>query len=272
MNGMNAGNQAMAIGGGPSREVTLLERPCDTASSCLSMPGVRTRLKGIPPKEELPVLSPMFNMSRKPRQSGFSLIELMVVVAIGLIILGFAIPNYITARRNYRIAGDARNMKSDLLLAKMRAAARFTRTRVRFNTVARSFQTEVWNKGTDVWDLVVVGAPTILSDGVNYGFGTMTDPPVNPEDGSATQAILAMPPICKVGAADDPGGGGNVANTTCIVFNSRGYPVDDDGILNGERAIYVTDGNAVEGATLSVTGIARIWRGDASDATYWIKR
>ncbi len=211
-------------------------------------------------------------MPRKPRQSGFSLIELMIVVAIGLIILGFAIPNYITARRNYRIAGDARNMKSELLLAKMRAAARFTRTRVRFNTVARSFQTEIWNRDTDVWDLIVVGSPTTLSVGVNYGFGTMTAPPINPEDGSATQTTLEMPPICKVGAADLPGAGADIPNTTCIVFNSRGYPVDDGGTINGQRAIYVTDGNAVEGATLSVTGIARIWRGDASDATYWIKR
>jgi len=203
------------------------------------------------------------------------MIELLIVVAVGLVIAGFAIPSYITARRNYRIAGDARHMKSELLLAKMRAAARFTRTRVRFDFGARTFQTDFWDKGGDAWMPIAIAGPTNLSQGVNFGFGSMTDPPTNPEDGTPTQTTLEMPPICKEGAGgtpDDPGAGADVADMACIVFNSRGFPVDDAGTLNGERAIYVTDGNAVEGATLSVTGIARIWRGDSSDATYWIKR
>jgi prepilin-type N-terminal cleavage/methylation domain-containing protein len=201
-------------------------------------------------------------------QRGFSLLELMIVVAIGLIIVAFAVPQFTEALRNYRLAGDVRNIKGEILLAKMRAAARFTRARVRFDFDARTYQTDWWNKDTDTWDLVDIGAPQVLSTEVNYGTGSMTDPPPDPD----TQDALAQSPVCMEGAADDPGGGNPIANTSCIVFNSRGFPVDDDGNVTKDHAIYITNGNGVEGAAVSITGIARIWRGDASATDYWVRR
>ena len=205
-------------------------------------------------------------MARVRNQKGFSLIELMIVVAIALIIVAFAVPQMTETIRNYRISGDARNLKSEILLAKMRAAARFTRSRVRADFVARTFQTDLWNKTTSTWDPVAVGAPQILSQGVIYGVAGMTEPPAD------TQLTLGQAPECTVGDTDDPAGGGNLADTACVYFNSRGFPVDAAGAATAEGAIYIASGTVVQGVTVSINGIGRIWRGDSSATDYWIKR
>ena len=210
-------------------------------------------------------------MANDRPQKGFSLIELLIVVAIALIIAGFAVPNITEALRNYRLAGDVRNLKSEILLAKMRAAARFTRARVRANLDARSFQTDIWNKQTSAWDPVTVGGPQILSQGVNYGVAGMTDPPVD-ENGDPVQALLGQSPPCTNGAAGDPGGGGDIANTACIQFNSRGFPVDASGAATPDGALYIFSSDVVEGVSISINGIARIWRGDGGATDYWIRR
>ncbi|MBI4480452.1 MAG: prepilin-type N-terminal cleavage/methylation domain-containing protein [Acidobacteria bacterium] len=205
-------------------------------------------------------------MARVRNQEGFSLIELMIVVAIALIIVAFAVPQITETVRNYRLAGDARNIKSEILLAKMRAAARFTRSRVRADFNARTYQTDIWNKTTSTWDPVAVGAPQILSQGVSYGVAGMTNPPPD------TQMVLGQAPECTAGDTDDPGGGGDMADTACIHFNSRGFPVDASGAATAEGAIYITSGTVVEGVTVSINGIGRIWRGDSSATDYWIRR
>jgi len=245
--------------------VTRLEPTSEEIRFRLRMLGQRGTMGGNFPQERIP-------MARVRNQKGFSLIELMIVVAIALIIAAFAVPQITETLRNYRLAGDARNIKSEILLAKMRAAARFTRSRVRADFNARTFQTDLWNKTTSTWDPVAVGAPQILSQGVTYGVAGMTDPPVDPVTGDPTQALLGQAAECTAGDTDDPGGGGDMADTACIHFNSRGFPVDAAGTATAESAIYITSGTVVEGVTVSINGIGRIWRGDSSATDYWIRR
>jgi len=206
-------------------------------------------------------------MPRKSNQSGFTFLELLIVVAMIMIVSGFAVPWYQTAMRNFRIAGDARTIKGELLLAKMRAAARFTWTRVRFNLDTRIFQTEFWNKDTDEWQLLDVGAPQSLSANVSFGLGDMTDPP------PGTQTTLALSEPCTEGQAgtpDEPGQGTTIDDTACILFNSRGFPVDADGNVTPDNAIYMQSGPMVTGVTVSVTSVAKMWQGDSSDPTNWL--
>lgn len=208
-------------------------------------------------------------MPRDSRQAGFSFLELLIVVVMIMIVVGFAVPTYTTAMRNYRIAGDARSIKGEILLAKMRAAARFTWARVRFNFDSRVFETELWNKTANAWERVDIGAPQVLSANVNFGFGSMASPP------PATQATLAQSPGCTEGLAgtpDQPGKGAAIADTACIMFNSRGFPVDGDGNLTPNNAIYMVSENMAAGVTVSLNSVAKIWQGDFSDTDYWLLR
>ncbi len=100
-------------------------------------------------------------MRNKRGVAGFSLLELLIVVAVGLILVAFAVPNFIQTMQNYRIAGDAMSINGEIGLAKMRAAARFTQVRVRFDGAGvRTVRTEWWsrfdNRG---WVPEAVGAP-----------------------------------------------------------------------------------------------------------------
>ena len=60
--------------------------------------------------------------------------------------------------------------------------------------------------------------------------------------------------------------GAAIGNTSCILFNSRGIPVDPAGAPpavgapTGNDAMYLTDGTAVYGETISATGLIKLWR------------
>ncbi len=189
---------------------------------------------------------------------GFSLIEMVIAVAIGLLIAGMAIPTLLTLKRNLRISGDAGDINGDVALAKMRAAAAFTKARVYADLSANTFRIEVWNKsGGGSWG--TEGGTQALSPEVTWGFGTLNSPP------AGTQAAIGQAPLCLNNT------GNAIANTACIVFNSRGIPVDSTGTPTPNDALYITDGGLVYGVTVSATGLIQTWR-SGTNATNWKKR
>jgi prepilin-type N-terminal cleavage/methylation domain-containing protein len=216
-------------------------------------------------------------MPRKRRHSGFSLLELLIVLAIVFIVSAFAIPNYITYMRNNRINGDAMNIRSEILLAKMRASSNFTWGRVYFDFTAGTYRPQLWCKQTafdsgfcataNTWIDVAVGAPQQLQPGVDYGTGTQTDPP-DPAV-SFAQSTLAQAEGCYPGDSTppdgNPGAGSADANSACIVFNSRGFAVDNTGAITTNHAIYLTNGVTTAGVTVGPSGIAKVWRHEESD-------
>jgi prepilin-type N-terminal cleavage/methylation domain-containing protein len=209
---------------------------------------------------------------------GFSVLELMTAVLISLILTALAIPVIGTMQRSFRIAGDGRDINGAIALAKMRAAADFTQARFYADLGANppQFRVETWRKpvgstagcwvteGTSVCSSsysspsTPPGSP--LSQGVSFGFGGLGSAPPN------TQSTLAQAPLCL---EDDLSS--TYANTACIVFNSRGIPVDSTGTPTANDAIYVTDGESVYGVTVSAPGLLRTWRSDAQTAG-WTNR
>jgi prepilin-type N-terminal cleavage/methylation domain-containing protein len=222
----------------------------------------------------------------KKQQTGFSTIELMVVVLIAGIVAALAIPAFMQMMRNLRLSGDARSIAEVMGLAKMRAAANFTDARAYFDFGQRSYHVEIWDKENNCWrpDAVAPGAgggcpPAVgqpLSQTITFGFGAVEVPPPN------TQAAIAQAPACRGGLAAAgvppstlPWLGPTFENTACVVFNSRGVPIDfgAGGVApTSQDAIYLTDGNnMVYGVTISQTGAVRTWSTPAN-AVNWMRR
>jgi Tfp pilus assembly protein FimT len=212
-------------------------------------------------------------MHHRTHERGIGLVELIIAAALAVIIVAMAVPAIISTRRNYRALGDARDVAAQILLAKMRAASDFTQTRVYFDTSANTFRLEIWDKTNNVWNIDNPTGTYNLSPGVILATGGQTNPPPN------TQGAIGQASACMTGTAGpppSPGGGTVISNTTaCVVFNSRGIPVDNNGAATGNDAIYITDGaNGLYASTVSATGLIQSWRIAVNDtnAAHWNKR
>jgi prepilin-type N-terminal cleavage/methylation domain-containing protein len=182
------------------------------------------------------------------RQSGFSVIELLVVLAIAGVLAAMALPSATRTLADVRLHNDARALHNLLSLAKMRAAAKYTRVRLYCDLGSEQFALQTWNKTTASWDMEE-GWQT-LSTNVDFSFDALNDPPLDTQ----------TPPISQGAACKADDGVADIGNTACIVFNSRGIPVKADGDPDGNGAIYITDHETgVYGVTVSATPLVRLW-------------
>jgi prepilin-type N-terminal cleavage/methylation domain-containing protein len=188
---------------------------------------------------------------------GYSLVEILLVVGLMGVVSAIAVPMMGNQMKSFRLSGDARSTANAVGLAKMRAAAIFGRTRVYIDLTAKSFRLDIFDKTTSTW--VTETGATYLSQGVNFGFTPVgTAPP-------STQGTIGQAPLCKTNAGVD------IPLTACVMFNSRGLPIDSTGSLPPEiYAVYVTDGTAVFGVTISSTGMVRTWRTAPVATPTWV--
>jgi prepilin-type N-terminal cleavage/methylation domain-containing protein len=179
---------------------------------------------------------------------GFSLLEVMVVVGLIGVIAAIAVPMFGNAIANFRLSGDARSVSNATAVAKMRAASNFSRVRLFVDLDSGEHHLESLDKTTTPPHWTTEGGSTYLSSGVSFGYGVVTTAPPN------TQGTIGQAPQCT----DDDGTA--IDNTACIIFNSRGVPIDVSGASTGLDAVYLTDGTAVYGVTIAATGMLRLWR------------
>ena len=187
---------------------------------------------------------------------GFSLVEILFVVALIGIVSAIAVPMMGNSLKYFRLSGDARSVSNGIALAKMRAASIYSRTRVYFDLSSKSYRLDIFDTTTSTW--TTESGATYLSQGVNFGYGAVGTAPPN------TQGTIGQSPKCKTNAGVD------IANTACIMFNSRGLPIDSTGSLPAEvYGMYVTDSTAVFGVTVSSTGMVRTWRTPPNSTPTW---
>ena len=198
------------------------------------------------------------------RQQGYSLVELMMVVLIIGVLGAIAIPMSGNTVKYLKLAGDARDLSNAVGVAKMRAAAKFTKARLYIDIPGRGFYIQTFNKAPGVgcplgcWQ--TDGGVTNLSSTVSFGFGSVASAPPN------TQTTIAQAPVCMTHAVPSVA----TANTACVIFNSRGIPIDNSGNPTGLDAVYVTDGTSVYGITIAATGFIRTWQTTSSVTPSWV--
>jgi prepilin-type N-terminal cleavage/methylation domain-containing protein len=213
----------------------------------------------------------MISATRNRGQQGFSLVEMMVVVAISVTLSTIAIMNYGTVANYLRIVGDMRNLNGVVAQAKMNAASGFTQGRAYADLAQNTYHLEIWNKagngGAGCWQTVgdtanactVAASPVQrLSQGDVFGFDKITAPPPN------TQAAIAQAAQCN------DSGGTAIPNSSCIVFNSRGIPIKNN-VPDGSGAFYLNNGKAVFGLTTALTGFVTTWTApDLGTGATWV--
>jgi Tfp pilus assembly protein FimT len=179
----------------------------------------------------------------------------MLTLGVIGVVAAIAVPMVGNTLAYYRVSGDARSVANATGLAKMRAASVFGHERLYVDRATKGFRVQTWDKTTNTWQ--ADGGWSYLSQNVTYSFGVVTTAPPN------TQGVIDQSPACKNDA-----GTADIANTSCIIFNSRGLPIDNAGqpFVYG---LYVTDGTAVYGITVSATGTVRTWRTNPTATPNW---
>ena len=185
---------------------------------------------------------------------GYSLIELMAFMAVMVTLAAFILPFTRSSLNALNLSGDARNLLSAVSLAKMRAAASFTQARVVVNISNSTFHVERWQKNPAAW--IPEGTVSNLSPTVSFGFASLAAPPPN------TQPVISQAPACLDAA------GVAIAGTACIVFNSRGVPVDSTNAPTALGAYYLADSTVVYGVTTSTGGMVQLWRTNVSSPSW----
>jgi prepilin-type N-terminal cleavage/methylation domain-containing protein len=160
-----------------------------------------------------------------PGDQGFTLIEVLVVIAILSILLTVAIPGFSRWLPNYRLKGAARDLYSNLQLAKMGAVKERGEWAVVFSAGSNRYQ--VVSGGADrsystTADNVVEKTVNLNDYGSEVAYGA----------GSATSGILgtSIADVISFQSPDD-----------VVVFNSRGMINGNGGyayLQNSRKTVY----------------------------------
>lgn len=186
---------------------------------------------------------------------GFSVLELMVVVAIILIMVAVAIPGYLRILQTYRVRSDADSIMGLITVARMRAASDFARTVVQCDTTTNTctLSAKQFTAGTPSWPTTASEPQkVVLSQGITFAIPSGVGVGVGGQSGTPTQ------------------GNSGQSNPFKIYFNSRGQPIkDSDGTAVPDYALYLKDSKYNYSAAVAIDISGRTLVYSFSGSNYW---
>ena len=189
---------------------------------------------------------------------GYSLIEIMVAMAVLGILGAMAVPMVESTSSGIKLREHANGIADLIGLAKMRATSQFARARVRVNVDGGSYVIQTWDATAGTW--VNEQAEVELPQGITFGWGDLDAAPPNTQDDDALEFAAEC-------LDDDEEA---IDGTACIMFNSRGIPINKDNSPIGGNAFYLTDGTGVRAITVTATPLVRRWWSSAGH-TNWVR-
>ena len=134
-------------------------------------------------------------MSLHNKQSGFTLIEMMIVIAILGIFAGIAIPNYLSYMPKHRLNGAARQVMGDLMLARMQAVSQNNEFMVFFDLSINNHEYTILDDDNNDGNIDVgewTQTKDIQSEYSNVTFSNVTADPIFRPRGTATGATITL--------------------------------------------------------------------------------
>jgi prepilin-type N-terminal cleavage/methylation domain-containing protein len=173
---------------------------------------------------------------RKPGVSGFSLVEVLIVLAMAAILSAFAVPALTSAMRDMQLMGDARNIASALNNARLKAASLMNRYRVSFDVANNQWRLEKFNSATNNYDLQ--------------------------QDVYELSTGLAGSGITFTASSESHPGSFPSSSSNAITFNSLGIPIDGANLPTSNNIIYLSKSDMDYAVTVTMTGKVQVWRND----------
>jgi prepilin-type N-terminal cleavage/methylation domain-containing protein len=197
----------------------------------------------------------------RPTSAGFSLVELMVVMAIALVVTAFAIPTLTTTMDGVRIRGALGSASNIAQRCRMQAVKRNTPQRLHFSQVGGNVALFV----TDSTDAAVAPLPTDKTLWAQYWLASQFTIPGVPS-GAGAPPVLTNTQMWGTSTV-------NLNVNTDPYFNSRGIPcqpVAGAGCTNNGGFVYYyryRNGGRARWAATSISPAGRIeswiWNGTA---------